>query len=369
MSQVIRSFFSLVVPILLIAIHFVVMLCFINRWDSVATVTLVPIWMWAAVGMLLAVLGWAFFKSRLSMLVFFIWLVTALICSDETPALLRSGKHWVIPPPGTPTATSDQTPNNGHVEAPRSLRIATLNCNMKDDANAAANELLDRFSGPDGAATSAIDVIFLQESPDEKMLAAITDQLFGPAGSWVRADDCAILARGRLEALKLGLDLDKQTPGTQVAATLELAPGDNVELINVHLKRSIVRYDVWRGEAWRAHTEVRIANRNRLRAIMKALPESVTTQPRIIGGDFGTPYNDDIYRVLKRHHRDAFRSVGAGWGNTFPAEMPLLRIDQIWTSDALTAVSADTFTIGHTDHRMVTAHFVITAQGGFLAMR
>lgn len=369
MSQVIRSFFSLVVPILLIAIHFAVMLCFINRWDSVATVTLVPIWMWAAIGMLLAVLGWAFFKSRLSMLVFFIWLVTALICSDETPALLRSVKYWVIPTSETTVASRDKTPQNGQVEAPRTLRIATLNCNEKNDADAAANELLGQFGATDDATTSSIDVIFLQESPDQKTLAEITTKVFGPGGSWVSARGCAILARGRLEELKLELDLDKQTPGTQVAATLELAPGDKVELINVHLKRSIVRYDVWRADAWRAHTEVRIANRNRLRAIMKTLPKSTVPQPRIIGGDFGTPYNDDIYRVLKRDHSDAFRSVGAGWGNTFPANLPMLRIDQIWANEALTALSADTVTTAHTDHRMVIVHFQITKQGGFLAMR
>ena len=52
MLQVLRSFFSLVVPILLIAVHFAVMLCFINRWDTVVTVTLVPIWMWAAVAVI-----------------------------------------------------------------------------------------------------------------------------------------------------------------------------------------------------------------------------------------------------------------------------------------------------------------------------
>ena len=172
-----------------------------------------------------------------------------------------------------------------------------------------------------------------------------------------------------LEEIDLALDLDKQTPGTQLAATLELAPGDKVELINVHLKRSIIRYDVWRGEAWRTHTELRIANRNRLRAIMKALPESITPQPRIIAGDFGTPYNDDIYRVLKRDYSDAFRSVGAGWGNTFPAGFPILRIDQIWNNEGLAAQSAGTVTVAHTDHRLVTAHFQITTQGGYLALR
>jgi len=369
MSQVIRSFFSLVVPILLIAIHFAVMLCFINRWDSVATVTLVPIWMWAAVGMFLALLGWAFFKSRLSMLVFFVWLVTALVCSDETPALLRSGKHWVVPPSDAPTTPANQAPKNGQIEGPRSLRIATLNCNMKDDATAAANELLEQFGVSGEQPTSDIDVIFLQEAPDKKALTELTGKMFGPGGSWISAGGCAILARGHLEEIDLALDLDKQTPGTQLAATLELAPGDKVELINVHLKRSIIRYDVWRGEAWRTHTELRIANRNRLRAIMKALPESITPQPRIIAGDFGTPYNDDIYRVLKRDYSDAFRSVGAGWGNTFPAGFPTLRIDQIWNNEGLAAQSAGTVTVAHTDHRLVTAHFQITTQGGYLALR
>lgn len=167
--------------------------------------------------------------------------------------------------------------------------------------------------------------------------------------------------------MKLGIP--NSMPGTQIAARLELEPGTQIELVNVHLKRSVMRFDVWRREAWQEHTDLRIANRTRLKAILRSLPDSPVKRPRIIGGDFGTPYNDDIFRVLQREHKDAFRNVGTGWGNTYPAECPLLRIDQIWVGDELTPLTADALPAANSDHRQVRVTLRINTPGGFLAVR
>lgn len=382
MLQVFRSFFSLVVPILLIAVHFAVMLCFINRWDAVVTVTLVPIWMWAVVAVVAGFFGWLLFKSRLSLLVMLIWLATALVCSDETPALLRTVKNWVIPS-GETTTDKGEVGTKGQQLSPANqeklmLSIVSLNCDKKHSDEDAARSLVEQLaSAAAGDADSSqkqnssndFDVVFLQEAPEDEVLRELTRLLFGTDGSWLSHQGCAILARGRLEELPLKFDFPNSVPGTQIAARLELEPGTQIELVNVHLEHSIIRFDIWRREAWQQHTDLRITNRTRLKGILRALPDSPIKRPRIIGGDFGTPYNDDIFRALQHEHEDAFRSVGTGWGNTYPAKCPLLRIDQIWCGDELTPLSAAALPAAHSDHQQVRVKFRINAPGGFLAMR
>ena len=382
MLQVFRSFFSLVVPILLIAVHFAVMLCFINRWDAVVTVTLVPIWMWAAVAVTGGFFGWRIFKSRLSLLVMLIWLATALVCSDETPALLRTVKNWVIPAGETSTGNGDAD-TKGQQPSPAineklTLSVVSLNCDRKHNSEEAARSLVRQLtSAPAGddapskkqATASDFDVVFLQEAPADEVLRELARELFGTSGSWLSHQGCAILARGRLEALPLDFDAHATGADTQIAARLEMEPGTQIELVNVHLKRSVMRFDVWRREAWQEHTELRRSNRTRLKSILRTLPESPIKRPRIIGGDFGTPYNDDIFRVLQRDHEDAFRSVGTGWGNTYPANCPLLRIDQIWAGKELTPLNATAEPAAHSDHQQVRVKFRINSAGGFLAMR
>lgn len=63
------------------------------------------------------------------------------------------------------------------------------------------------------------------------------------------------------------------------------------------------------------------------------------TNPVILAGDFNTSHNSPILGNLTAiGMRDAFRAVGADWGMSWshnPPDLPLLRIDYIWSSDEL----------------------------------
>ena len=54
------------------------------------------------------------------------------------------------------------------------------------------------------------------------------------------------------------------------------------------------------------------------------------------GGDFNCPPRDAVFRLLEPRLTDAFAAAGRGWGATIIefSGWPLIRIDQIWTSDA-----------------------------------
>jgi vancomycin resistance protein VanJ len=73
--------------------------------------------------------------------------------------------------------------------------------------------------------------------------------------------------------------------------------------------------------------------------------------PTLIAGDFNTPPAGDFYRRLTRSYADAFAGVGWGWGYTYPARLPLLRIDHVFHSPEWTPLRAEAGGRTGSDHR------------------
>lgn len=79
------------------------------------------------------------------------------------------------------------------------------------------------------------------------------------------------------------------------------------------------------------------------------------TLPVIISGDFnGTP-NNWGYRQLVRDRRDAFRRAGTGWGGTYHAKLPLVRIDYIVVGPEWEVIHAEVPDVRFSDHRPLVA--------------
>jgi endonuclease/exonuclease/phosphatase family metal-dependent hydrolase len=75
----------------------------------------------------------------------------------------------------------------------------------------------------------------------------------------------------------------------------------------------------------------------------------------IVAGDTNLP---DLSWMLGEYlggHRDAFRQAGFGFGYTFPAKRPWLRIDRILTNDRLRAIEFRVGGVTSSDHRAVFA--------------
>ena len=54
MWRPLKKTLATLVPALLLILFIAVMICFLNRWDSMVAVTLIPVWAWAAFGMTLS---------------------------------------------------------------------------------------------------------------------------------------------------------------------------------------------------------------------------------------------------------------------------------------------------------------------------
>jgi len=60
-------------------------------------VTMIPFWAWAAVGVLLCVFSWIFFRGPSSLVVLCLWLLTAVVFSEETHTLFRELSDAINP--------------------------------------------------------------------------------------------------------------------------------------------------------------------------------------------------------------------------------------------------------------------------------
>ena len=90
--------------------------------------------------------------------------------------------------------------------------------------------------------------------------------------------------------------------------------------------------------------------------------------PVILGGDFNTTHQTQIYRLVNQHLQNAHWEAGWGFGFTFPFPvrrirgkyplLPLVRIDHIFYNDYFFAHNAGTLTeSGGSDHLPVVAEF------------
>lgn len=83
-------------------------------------------------------------------------------------------------------------------------------------------------------------------------------------------------------------------------------------------------------------------------------------EPALLIGDFNTPYDSSYLDVLREHGwTEAFFAAGRGWTATWPVPLPVLCIDQIWSSPRARFTGADVVTTGLSDHRAVIGDLVI----------
>lgn len=152
-----------------------------------------------------------------------------------------------------------------------------------------------------------------------------------------------------------------------ITRRLYLWQGRTIAVYNVHLhsfssRRPWREADQWFSmrawrdaiHAYRRDFEVRAEQARQLRQILDA-----ETHPFIVCGDLNSTSRNWVYAHLTRGLRDAFRDAGTGWGGTFPARVPIVRIDHILASREWAVRSARVDTDLVSDHRAVIAELVL----------
>ena len=75
----------------------------------------------------------------------------------------------------------------------------------------------------------------------------------------------------------------------------------------------------------------------------------------ILVGDFNTPLDSAYIGLLRKEMTNAFEASGSGCAATWPMPLPVLSLDQVWTTPALRPVRCEHFGSWRSDHRAVVA--------------
>ena len=171
--------------------------------------------------------------------------------------------------------------------------------------------------------------------------------------------------------LEPGLDLEVR--GTAATRTVVTWQGRPFALYNVHLRsfgsdqpwrNDTLRAAPWRDrltrDVWRRYTgiyrQVYPARAAEADALARAI--EADSLPVVVMGDLNSAPDNWSARRLRTagvRRTDAQRAAGAGWGRTYHARRPLVRIDAVYADPAFEVLAARTYGVGFSDHRPVHA--------------
>ncbi|ADV68627.1 endonuclease/exonuclease/phosphatase family protein [Deinococcus maricopensis] len=180
------------------------------------------------------------------------------------------------------------------------------------------------------------DVVCLQETNTvlPGVLRDLERRLPGYAAA--RSREVVVLSRFPVTGVQ-----DRALPDTTrrlLRATVRVR-GQPVTLLNLHFTTVL-----WRG-GWAGARDRRAAQ---VRAVLQVARQ--TRGPVVACGDFNTPPRGLVDAALREQFSNAFAQAGAGFGYTFPARAPLVRIDHVWLRRA-SAVAAFVPDARASDHR------------------
>ncbi len=260
------------------------------------------------------------------------WLTVLLGLSEEPRSLLRS----VWGPAGREQAWEEARAQG------RGLRVVSLNCYW----GKAAEE----------AFSVEPDLILLQERPAPSDLRSLTEQRDG--WEWLAVGDCALLVRGRLEALPVRSEDRPNLCMARVWPTSLRRP-EAITVVNAHIPLPALQAKLWRRAAWHRSGEAWEKRAALMRRVAGYVTREAPRGPLLLGGDFNAPGRDPLYRLLPPTLRDAFAEAGVGWPHTWSNGRPLSRIDQIWLSPSLEPLVLRVVPSRQSDHRLVVCDLVL----------
>ncbi len=254
----------------------------------------------------------------------------------------------------TPSGTVEASPPPASLAAPtrsRDLRVATYN-------------ILAGKHGLDDVAAAIrsfdADLVALQEVDSRTRRSGRVDQ------SQVIADTLGMhvgfAEHRRFDGGRIGVALLSRHPlanverialpgGVLAALRADVTIGVRVvRVFVVHLRPTDPRESLAQQRAMDA------TRRREAEAVL--LLATAQDTPAIVLGDFNARSNSPEYAAFADHFTDACPDGGATW----PTSVPLVRIDYVWTSDALARIACPRCDADTSDHRPVVADLRWTTQ-------
>jgi endonuclease/exonuclease/phosphatase (EEP) superfamily protein YafD len=313
-------------------LHAVTVFSFSFQPDFLAAFTVIPIWLWACLGIALALAASYYAQTRFALILAASWLVTALVGSEEV-------RSCIFPKPAETLLPS--FPQARHAQS--IIRVASLNCSIFSFGNP-GNDL----------ASWHPDIVLLQDTYSPQV-RALSQTLHAGHGHFQFNNTNGIISRWTIKNPVLEANQRNQQ------VTIAIPNFGDLVTVNLHLLSAATDLRLWNPSAWRDHRNTRILRRKELTDVLTRLKKTTDSphSPTLIGGDFNAPNSDPVHSLLKPHFIDSFKTVGTFCGNTYPRRFPLLRIDHIYASHHLTPIRSRTIETRHSDHRIVITDYQI----------
>ena len=184
-----------------------------------------------------------------------------------------------------------------------------------------------------------------------------------PDWHWARAGDVTVLSRYPIVAQRR-YPHPKPSHRRVLAVTCQ-TPGGPLDVLVAHISTAAQnsRYGGRKPRSLRRLIETATlveqtaqTRQKQLPVVDKALDQSRRSgRPFVLAGDFNNPPRGGFHRHLKARLTDAFAQAGAGTGFTFPARLPVMRIDYIWLGRGVKARRAYTVATNASDHLPIVA--------------
>ncbi|MGC4016584.1 MAG: hypothetical protein QM755_18995 [Luteolibacter sp.] len=110
-----------------LVLHFVTVFAFSRQPDRLAAFTVMPIWGWGAIGLVLSCTAFLYLRASLSLVVTAIWAVTILLGADEARVLANFTRQAPAPGPAEP------------YKGRPVIRLLTVNCGHREFGNPTAD--------------------------------------------------------------------------------------------------------------------------------------------------------------------------------------------------------------------------------------
>ena len=85
--------------------------------------------------------------------------------------------------------------------------------------------------------------------------------------------------------------------------------------------------------------------------------EPLRGEPLLVMGDFNTPSDSVFFDPIRERFHSAFETAGIGFAGSWPMPIPVLALDQVWSTDAVPIKSCHLSGTSASDHRMVSFSF------------
>lgn len=243
----------------------------------------------------------------------------------------------------------------GAVAGGGAVRIVSLNVHH---ASKGAKGIAGFVKGVDA------DVVLMQEANAYRQWPDPVPELTSllPDYAVVRFDEVAVFSR--LPIRHWAVRRLRPEGARRAALEAELAVGSRtIRVLNVHFMTSAGADNLLGSRkslvAYLGHTTgIRSAQ---MSGVLDWLGEGGA--PAVVAGDFNTPPHGALYRLLRRAGlTDCFAAAGRGFGWTYRADVPVLRIDMAFAGEGIIVKGAHTPAVHFSDHRPVVVDLALETE-------